>query len=75
MSSTLRISVVSVISIVSASGSRPLSRERIFDVLDHLVGVELASGDVHGHPDRIALPLAIPRPEQHAWRAPTCRPP
>ena len=42
VSSTLRISVVSVISIVSASGSRPLSRERVFDVGDELVGVELA---------------------------------
>ncbi len=53
VSSMLRIRVVSVISIVSAAGSRPLSVERAFDVGDQLVGVELASGHVDGHADRV----------------------
>ena len=42
-----------MISIVSACGSRPLSRERALDVGEDLVAVELACGDVHGHRDRI----------------------
>ena len=42
-----------MISIVSATGSRPLSGERAFDLADELVGVELASGDVDGDADRI----------------------
>ena len=42
VSSMLRISVVSVTSIVSAVGVEAAGGERLFDVGDDLVGVELA---------------------------------
>ena len=59
VSSALRISVVSVISIVSALGASPLELERPFDVIEEIVGVELARGDVDRHAERVAglLPL------------------
>ena len=53
VSSTLRIRVVSVISIVSAAGCKPAGGQGGRDVDEDLVAVELASGDVDRDADRV----------------------
>ena len=54
---TLRMRVVSVISIVSAARIEAALGERIFDVDDDRVAFELASGDVDRHHDLASCPL------------------